>query len=580
MTGSWPEHAAPGRQSRAEPTSRAELDRSLTVLAESARSFARSPVAEKAAWVRQILGRYYELCPRMVADACHVKGVAEGSALEGEEWFAGPLVTLRSLRQLAVSLDQIAKRGAPELAAERVRPRANGGVAVRTVPHDRADGVLFTPYASEAWLDARADTQELAASQASFYQQREPEGRVVLVLGAGNVASIPILDAIYKLFVEGSVCLLKMSPVNDYLGASFELACAPLIERGFLRICYGGAEVGAYLCGHELVQEIHMTGSADTHDAIVWGPAGPEREARKRTGTPLLRKTVTSELGNVSPVLVVPGRYSEAEIELMARGIAGMITQNASFNCNAAKMLIVPKGSLRDALLGRLRTVLSGIPPRKAYYPGAEARYRALTTDAPRVETFGAAGAGELPWTLVSELDAAGAAPQFRQEPFCSIVSAVVVGGEDPLEFLDAAVQFANEKLWGTLNAMLYVSPALERDPSVAPRLERALDELRYGTVAVNQWPAASYALATPPWGGHPSATLSDVQSGIGWVHNTLFLEHVEKTVQRGPLRAFPTPMYFPGHRKLRELGRALCDFEMRPNAWNLARIAAAATRA
>jgi hypothetical protein len=35
---------------------------------------------------------------------------------------------------------------------------------------------------------------------------------VTVVLGAGNVSSIPLMDAFYKLFVEGSVVLLKNAP--------------------------------------------------------------------------------------------------------------------------------------------------------------------------------------------------------------------------------------------------------------------------------------------------------------------------------------------------------------------------------
>jgi aldehyde dehydrogenase (NAD(P)+) len=226
-----------------------------------------------------------------------------------------------------------------------------------------------------------------------------------------------------------------------------------------------------------------------------------------------------------------------------------------------------------------LRLELGHIPPRRAYYPGAEQRYASLTREAEHVQRIGEAGADELPWTLISELDASSNAPQFSVEPFCAILSEVSVGSADPLEFLASATEFANNRLWGTLNAMLYVSPRTERDAVLGAALDRAIADLRYGTVAVNQWPASAYALATSPWGGHPSATLEDVQSGLGWVHNALLLEQVEKTVLRGPLRAFPAPAYFPGHRSLQHLGRALVDFEAAPSALGLAKVAYFAVR-
>ena len=55
---------------------------------------------------------------------------------------------------------------------------------------------------------------------AAFYRERGPHGGVALVLGAGNVNSIPPLDALYRLIARGQVVLLKMNPVNDYLGAA------------------------------------------------------------------------------------------------------------------------------------------------------------------------------------------------------------------------------------------------------------------------------------------------------------------------------------------------------------------------
>lgn len=559
-----------------------ELEQALAVLRERASSFARAKVADKVGWLREMGSRFRELSPRLVAAAGAAKGVPSGSPLEGEEWQSGPVAIIRNLKQLADSLDQVRRGGAPGIDPARVSFTAHGRAAVEVTPHEWYDGLLYAPFRAKTWLAPEVDVTQLAEVQAGFYKRRDPEGRVALVLGAGNVASIPVLDVIYKSFVEGAVCLLKMSPVNAYLGPIFELAMAPLISRGFLRIVYGGPEVGAHLVAHPAIDELHITGSLETHDRIVWGAAGAERAERKQRGTPLFEKPVSSELGNISPVLLVPGKYSDRELTAMARSLAGMVVQNASFNCNAAKMLITPRGfAQRDELLTRLKAELAKVAPRNAYYPGAEARYASLTKDAEHVTRIGDASPGQLPWTLISELDPSSSAPQFSVEPFCGILSEVSVGSADPLEFLASASQFANEKLWGTLNAMLYVTPSTEHDASLSKALLLAIDALRYGTVAINHWPAAAYVLGTAPWGGHPSATLADVQSGLGWVHNSLLFDAsaVEKTVQRGSLLAFPAPPYFPGHRSLHLLGRALADFEAAPSALGLAKVGYFAVR-
>jgi aldehyde dehydrogenase (NAD(P)+) len=502
-----------------------------------------------------------------VAAACRAKGIPLNAPVAGEEWVAGPALTLRNIRLLIRTMREIHKGSAPLLREKTLRDLPHGAVAVRVTPSDGFDTALYGGMSAETWLQPGIARSQVKDHQASFYKKRDPEGRVSLILGAGNVSSIPPMDILYKMFVDGSVALLKMNPVNEYLGPLFERALRPLIERGYLAIVYGGADVGSYLCYHPSIGDVHITGSDKTHDLIVWGPPGPEREDRKRRNDPLLRKPITSELGNVSPVLVLPGPYTEAELASMAENTAGMITNNASFNCNAAKLLVLPKGwAQRDAFLRKVGDVLATVPPRKAYYPGAAQRFEQLTAGRSDVRKIGSGGEHTLPWTLVPGLDPADATERnFNTEPFCSILSEVSLGSTDPEEFLKAAVPFANDRVWGTLNAMLFVHPSLESS-SVKGAIDGAIRDLRFGTVAINTWPAMGYALVTTAWGGHPSATLANVQSGLGWVHNTVMLEDIEKSVVRAPLKPAVKPVYFPSHKTFHHLGRKMVDFEAAPS--------------
>src|SRR6185312_15859586 len=149
------------------------------------------------------------------------------------------------------------------------------------------------------------------------------------------------------------------------------------IDRGLLFVCYGGADVGKYLVEHPGVDEIHITGSDKTHDLMVWGPPGPEREARKANKDPLLKKAITSELGNISPVVVVPGPYSDGEVRYQGGNIAGMVANNASFNCNSAKLLVQPREwRYRGQMLDSVQTALGRASVRTAWYPGAEQRWK------------------------------------------------------------------------------------------------------------------------------------------------------------------------------------------------------------
>ena len=557
------------------PTEPRILDEAIAVLAAQARSFARMAPAEKAALVRACMPRIADCAEAWAATGSKAKRLT--GAHQAEEWISGPLPTLRLARLLGDSLDAIAKSGRPPLGVGGCT-RADGRVEIEAFPVSTMDRVAFLGFKGSVLLQAGIDRAEAAQRQASFYRQRDPEGGVSLILGAGNVSSIPPMDVLSKLFVEGFVCLLKMNPINEWSGPILERALGPLIERGFLRIVYGGADVGKYLVEHDGVDDVHITGSDHTHDRIVWGPPGPERARRQASGEPLLAKPISSELGNISPVAIVPYDYGDGELAFLAANVATMITNNASFNCNAAKVIVTSRSwAQRDAFWGLLGRELAATPARTAYYPGAFDRYRRLTTGRDLVIP-GGAGDGELPWTIVKEVDASRTDDDvFRVEPFCGIVSDVPLGTADPVEFLATATGFCNDTLWGTLNAAIMIHPKLEKDPTVGASLDRAITELRYGTVAVNHWPALGYGVGSLPWGGHPSASLRDIQSGLGWVHNTFMLEGIDKAILRGPLVVRPRPLWFTGNPKAVAVARRMIQHELAPTWGKLARVVAAA---
>ncbi len=286
--------------------------------------------------------------------ALEAKGIPLHSPESAEEWLAGPLIVLRNLRLLRQSLKEIARYGVPEIRPEKIRIRPNSQVVVEVFPDTIFDRLLYKGFRAEVWMQPEVSFDKLGQAIASFYQESKPRGKVALVLGAGNVSSIGPLDVVYKLIVEGQACLLKRNPVNDYLGPFIEESFAPLIQEDYLRLVYGGADVGAYLCEHSGIDEIHITGSAQTHDAIVFG-TGKEGAEYKRLNQPRLKKRITSELGNVSPVIIVPGHWSKSDLKFQAENIATQITNNAGFNCNAAKVMITHANwAQRDAFLDYL----------------------------------------------------------------------------------------------------------------------------------------------------------------------------------------------------------------------------------
>src|SRR6516165_356136 len=101
--------------------------------------------------------------------------------------------------------------------------------------------------------------EAVVAGQASAYSDPVAAAGTVLVLAAGNVASLGPRDVLSKLFVDGKVVVLKANPVNDYLVPHWNRALGALVEAGVLRIVEGGAAVGRYLTGHPRIDEVHIT---------------------------------------------------------------------------------------------------------------------------------------------------------------------------------------------------------------------------------------------------------------------------------------------------------------------------------
>jgi acyl-CoA reductase-like NAD-dependent aldehyde dehydrogenase len=557
-------------------TAHNELDEMIAVLRDKARPFARLSPSARADLLRASIARLVEVTPRWVEAAIRAKGLPAGTSSAAEELLAGPLPTIRNARLLIRSIEDIAAHGKPRLPAA-VRESSDGRALAPVFPGDGIDGALFAGFKCDVRMLPGISPSAVREKQASFYSKKDPEGGVSLVLGAGNVASIPPMDAFYKMFVEGNVCLVKMNPVNEYLGPFYEEAFQPLISAGYLRIAYGAGDVGSYLCTHAGIDDLHITGSDRTHDLIVWGPPGPERDRRKANKDPLNKKPISSELGCVTPVIIVPGTWSEGELDFLAQNVASMVTNNASCNCNAGKMIITSKRwHQREALLGKVRDILAGVPPRKAYYPGAFDRFEHLAGS--RGEKLGKAAKDELPWALVFGLDSNDKDERlFTTEPFCPILSETSLDESDPAAFLAAATSFANDRLWGTLSAVVLIHPKTERDPGVARALDKAVAELRYGAVGINHWTALVYATVTPPWGAHPSSTLEDIQGGLGWVHNTFMLEGIEKAVMRGPITVTPKPPWFVTHKKSWQVAEKMVAMEASPSWLKVPGIALAA---
>jgi len=398
-----------------------------------------------------------------------------------------------------------------------------------------------------------------------------------VVLGAGNQSSIPPMDVLTKLVVDDEVCILKMNPVNEALGPVLADALRPLIDLGALEICYGGLEVGQHLTDHPSITSIHITGSAAAHDAILFG-AGPDGAARKAAATPRITKPITSELGCVSPVLVVPGEWSDKELDYQARQVVAMLAYNCGFNCNGARLIVVASDwPQRERFEALVKEKLAATPTRRAYYPTAEATHARFIERYPKATQWGTPKPGELPWTVLEGVGVEEGEYALENEPWCGIFSFVTLESKGATDYLVQAVRFANDRCWGTLSVNLLIDPRTER--AISETFEQAIADLRYGAIAVNCWSGLAYGLVNATWGAFPGHPSTDIQSGQGVVHNGLLLDHPQKSVVRAPFVMSPTPAWFTDHRNNVALGRVMTRFEADPSWLRVPKIALTALR-
>jgi acyl-CoA reductase-like NAD-dependent aldehyde dehydrogenase len=565
---------------------RADYDAALKTLAAGKGQWVRTSVPERIALLASIKECLMPVAQPWAEAAARAKGLDPDSPLAGEEWMSGPYALMAYCNSMIQTLQHVA--GAGHLQGVSLRTLSNGQLAAKVFPNSIWDRLLLSGVSAQVWMQPGVTEANLAQHTASTYtasaQTVSDEGKVALVLGAGNIASIAPLDCLHKLFVDNQVSILKMNPVNEYLTQFLEPALAPLIQRGYLRIVRGDILAGQYLCNHPLVDVMHITGSGAAHDKIVWG-SGDEAVKNKQAGTKINTRPITSELGGVGPTIVVPGEWSSADLAFQAEHVATQKLHNAGFNCIACQVLILSESwSLKSEFVDQVGKALAASAPRPVYYPGASGRLAEFQSAVRGTEVARKVQPTTANQCLVAQFEAGVDHPIESLEVFAPALGVTELAGEGPESFLVAAVAYANKHLEGTLGANILIHPKTLRQIG-RKRFEEIIADLQYGCIAINAWTGLGFLLAPATWGAFPGHTPQDVQSGIGVVHNTMLFDRPQRTVVEAPFKPFPRnllslsfsllpkPPWFITNGRSLVLGKLLTRFQYRPSFAKLPRI-------
>lgn len=508
-------------------TVRSDVDAAVALLAGGAARWAKQALRERAALVSATHASIGRCAEAWVAAAVTAKSIPAGR-LAAEEWLSGPYAAMSTFVATAESLQALAGGRSPaDRLAEGAAP--GGRTTIRVLPASSQEWLLFHGFRADVWLRPGITAAQARAEAGLGARRLGDNGGVALVLGAGNVTAIGPLDVLYQLVAENRASLLKVNPTFEPLLDVYHAALAPLIDADLLRIIGGDAAVGGYLAHHPGIDHVHLTGNFTTHDAVVWG-AGPEAEERRAAGTPLLTTSITSELGGVSPAIILPGRWSRRDLRYQAEQVVTQRLHNAGHSCIATQLLVLSSDwPQRTTFLDEVRRVLNELPPRPPWYPNADRRLAMVDERYPAAELH----AGR---RLIG-VSADGHEDLLETEYFSPVLGHTTLPGTGAA-FFRRAVDFANNRLFGTLGATIVGAPADLR--AMGEPFEEILAELRYGGIGINVWSAFAFVWPAAAWGAYPGNTRAAAGSGIGVVHNSYLLNETERTVVRGPFRPFP----------------------------------------
>jgi hypothetical protein len=513
------------------------LDLALEDLRSGAPGWADLPLRAKIAMLEALPPRIVDVAPRMAAAATEAKGIASTSAWVAEEWTINIWVFVQAINTQILVLKRVLAGHEP-VNADAVHTGPDGQVVVDVFPATGYDRLLLNGYKAQVWIEPGVSAEQTRAQAAALYRGTDPsDPEVCLVLGAGNLGAITALDIIDQLYIRGNVCAVKMNPVNEYLGPFYEHIFSEFISRGWLRLLYGGADVGGYLAHHPEVDIIHMTG----WEATIKPPAANQQRPLLTSQSPELRRRRPSSWCGGKPEGCRAYRHSNS----------------STHNCTRFVIGDSPSDKHR-------RSPRSATPNPVPHYPA-------------QIKITSACRRNPTPPSPTSPHGGAGihTKPCRRRATSGKTVTVLHNAVEPPT------------MLRGNLGAVITIDPKTRKQNAQA--FDAAMAHLRYGAIGINTWTGMAFALAT--WGAFPGNTAQDIGSGTGTVHNTFMLPRPQKAVVEIPFRPAPRslfngeltlspkPVFFITNKTAETTARRLVRFLIRRNPIALPRIFLSALR-
>ena len=540
-----------------------DIDRFITTLRTKSKEFNSISNVQLASMLEETISNIKEVSFFWATICSDNKGTTKTPA-EGEEWLGGPFASVLATQYYIKSLTND-----DDLVEKKYNSEEN---SYEVFPNNFTERITF-PFIDAKVIFNKSMSFEDINKYRGFSKRYDIDPSITLVLGAGNFSSIPYLDVLYHLITRKSVILLKLNPVNEYLKPVFEKVFQNFIERGYIIVTTGNIDESKYMATHPGINHIHLTGSDKTFEDIVYGRELTEKERKSKSLSKINNKPITSELGNVTPIIIHPGKWSTSDIKYQARKIVTAKLNNNGFNCIAAQVVVLPDGwGQTETLIKFVKHYMSKAKERKAYYPESIERLEKLEKDKgyERVNALSCVTPH-----LTREIKAYS---KFEiDEVWSSTIYFKKIEYTSVEDFANKAINYCNDELWGNLGVSVIIK---DHDRKFNKHITNLyVNNLNYGTVAINEWAAIGYIIPQLPWGGFPGNRDNDIQSGQSVVHNSMLFESPLKGVVNTKFRIsrIIDPPWFVTNKKARRLFKNLTYYQIHNSNINFLKLIFAA---
>ncbi len=540
-----------------------DIDRFITTLRTNSKEFNSISNVQLASMLEETISNIKEVSFFWATICSDNKGTTKTPA-EGEEWLGGPFASVLATQYYIKSLTND-----DDLTEKKYNSEEN---SYRVFPNNFIERITF-PFIDAKVMFNKSMSFDDINKYRGFSKRYNIDPSITLVLGAGNFSSIPFLDVLYHLITRKSVILLKLNPVNEYLKPVFEKVFQNFIERGYIIVTTGNIDESKYMATHPGINHIHLTGSDKTFEDIVYGRELTEKERKSKSLSKNNNKPITSELGNVTPIIIHPGKWSTSDIKYQARKIVTAKLNNNGFNCIAAQVVVLPDGwGQTETLIKYVKYYMSKAKERKAYYPESIERLENLEKDKgyERVNALSCVTphlTREIKAYSKYEIDEVWSSTiYFKKIEYTSV--------ED---FANKAIDYCNNQLWGNLGVSVIIK---DHDRKFNKHITNSyIDRLKFGTIAINEWAAIGYIIPQLPWGGFPGNRDNNIQSGQSVVHNSMLFESPLKGVVNTKFRIsrLIDPPWYVTNKKARRLFKNLTYYQIENSNINFLKLIFAA---